>query len=75
MKQHSEVGKGYEDERIRDSGVVRFRSRYQAQAANPGSYIDVQLLCGAGYEKTVTYLEKLVGKRPNVRTVELSYTV
>jgi hypothetical protein len=33
---------------------------WQAKRKNQdtGSYIDVQLLCGAGYEKTVTYLEQ-----------------
>ncbi|WP_408894467.1 hypothetical protein [Paenibacillus taichungensis] len=36
---------------------------WQAKRKNQdtGSYIDVQLLCGAGYEKTVTYLEQKDG--------------
>jgi hypothetical protein len=36
---------------------------WQAKRKNQdtGSYIDVQLLCGAGYEKTVTYLEQMDG--------------
>lgn len=40
---------------VEDTGLI-----WQAKRKNQdtGSYIDVQLLCGAGYEKTVTYLEQ-----------------
>ncbi|SDL82631.1 hypothetical protein SAMN05428961_10763 [Paenibacillus sp. OK060] len=40
---------------VEDTGLI-----WQAKRKNQdtGSYINVQLLCGAGYEKTVTYLEQ-----------------
>ncbi|RAW19373.1 hypothetical protein DC345_00930 [Paenibacillus taichungensis] len=40
---------------VEDTGLI-----WQAKCKNQdtGSYVDVQLLCGAGYEKTVTYLEQ-----------------
>ncbi|MGP3786836.1 hypothetical protein [Paenibacillus sp. 1A_MP2] len=43
---------------VEDTGLI-----WQAKRKNQdtGSYIDVQLLCGAGYEKTVTYLEQKDG--------------
>lgn len=43
---------------VEDTGLI-----WQAKRKNQdtGSYIDVQHLCGAGYEKTVTYLEEKDG--------------
>ncbi|MGD0032940.1 hypothetical protein SLT67_16370 [Paenibacillus illinoisensis] len=37
---------------------------WQAKRKNQdtGSYVDVQLLCGAGFEDTITYLEQLGGQ-------------
>ncbi|WP_340401136.1 hypothetical protein [Paenibacillus sp. FSL H8-0079] len=38
---------------------------WQAKRKNQdaGSYIDVQLLCGAGYDQTLFYLEKIDGEQ------------
>lgn len=40
---------------VEDTGLI-WKAKRKNQ--DTGSYIDVQLLCGAGYEKTVTYLEQ-----------------
>ncbi|MDQ0721845.1 MULTISPECIES: hypothetical protein [Paenibacillus] len=45
---------------VEDTGLI-----WQAKRKNQdtGSYIDVQLLCGAGYEETLSYLEDTDGEQ------------
>ncbi|MGN7411663.1 hypothetical protein [Paenibacillus sp. SAF-068] len=47
---------------VEDTGLI-----WQAKRMNQdtSSYIDVQLLCGAGYEETLFYLEKMDGEQAN----------
>ena len=48
---------------------------WQAKQKNQdtSSYIDVQLLCGAGYEETLFYLEKMDGEQAHEELLYLRH--